>query len=553
MADPEVRKLIAQGETFSVEFKSGHTDIDQVVEAVTCLANGNGGTLLWGVRDDGVINGVTPRHGATTNPRRIEAQVASKTEPALQANCSVKRIDGRDIVMIEVQDASGVIATTKGKYLRRALDVRGEPQCLPMRPYEVVARAGAVGAHDYARVVIPELTVDDLSESEFGRLRELASSDGDESLVSLSASEILTALNLRTIHDELTVGALLLFGTPSLISERLPAYEAEFQELDGLEVRTRDVGPKPLLRAMVEIVDRVRARNPEEEIEIGLVRVGLPRFAGTTIRELIANALVHRDYTAMGPTLIEVKLEALEVSNPGGLPVGVTIANLLTTPPRPRNPVLADAFKRAGFVERTGRGINRAFVGQLALGRPAPDYTRCTPNDVIVQVRSGPADKELAAFIAEYRQTGRDLKLEDLLTLHEIRHERRITTARAAELFQVDNHKARATLNRLTDMGLVEARGSGKGRAYHLAASVYRQLGESAEYVRTAGFDDIQQEQMALTFVERHGSITRRDAIKLCKLSPDNASRLLRRLRDQGKLQMVGKKGGAHYVKPPRQ
>ena len=54
------------------------------------------------------------------------------------------------------------------------------------------------------------------------------------------------------------------------------------------------------------------------------------------------------------------------VSNPGGLVDGVTLANLLVTEPRPRNPALADAMKRIGVVERSGRGVDKIFRGMLA-------------------------------------------------------------------------------------------------------------------------------------------------------------------------------------------
>lgn len=63
--------------------------------------------------------------------------------------------------------------------------------------------------------------------------------------------------------------------------------------------------------------------------------------------------------------------EGLVLASPGGLPEGVRIDNLLVTPPRPRNPTLADAFKRAGIVERTGRGVDTIYYGPLA---PATAY-----------------------------------------------------------------------------------------------------------------------------------------------------------------------------------
>lgn len=69
------------------------------------------------------------------------------------------------------------------------------------------------------------------------------------------------------------------------------------------------------------------------------------------------------------------------------------------------------------------------------------------------------------------------------MILHEVRVERHITTARAAEILQVGEHEARDVLNRLADRGLVEARGRTKGRSYHLAAALYRRSGELTQYV----------------------------------------------------------------------
>ena len=98
----------------------------------------------------------------------------------------------------------------------------------------------------------------------------------------------------------------------------------------------------------------------------------------------------------------------------------------------------------------------------------------------------------------------------------------------------------------MVERGLLEARGEGKARTYHLAASVYRRLGEATGYVRTKGFDDIQQEQMVMTFVDRHSEISR-GAVP-ARARP--GQRLLRRLRNEGKLVLVGERRGAKYKKP---
>jgi len=54
---------------------------------------------------------------------------------------------------------------------------------------------------------------------------------------------------------------------------------------------------------------------------------------------------------------------------------------------------------------------------------------------------------------------------------------------------------------------LVEAHGAGRGRTYTLSARVYRKKGQKAGYVRHVGFDPIQQEQMVLQYIDKHGSI----------------------------------------------
>ena len=69
--------------------------------------------------------------------------------------------------------------------------------------------------------------------------------------------------------------------------------------------------------------------------------------------------------------------DRIEISNPGGFPEGVRLDNLPVTQLRPRNPLPADAFKRAGVVDRAHRKrIDTIFFEQLSNGRPAPNYAR---------------------------------------------------------------------------------------------------------------------------------------------------------------------------------
>jgi ATP-dependent DNA helicase RecG len=97
------------------------------------------------------------------------------------------------------------------------------------------------------------------------------------------------------------------------------------------------------------------------------------------------------------------------------------------------------------------------------------------------------------------------------------------------------------------EAGLIEERGQKKGRTWHLSAATYRLLGDKAGYVRQRGFEPLQQQQMVLQYVEKHGRITRKEAAELCRLSPDQAYRLLTRLAEEGRIVRYGSKKGAWY------
>ena len=549
MLADDLERLIGGGESYSLEFKRDIND-SELTTNVVCLANGDGGLLLIGVDNDGAVIGARPRHGKATEPERLPALVANTTSPPVNVTASTVDVGGKTVIVIEVPKQTSLVSTTSGVYVRRALDVNGDAQCLPMQPHDAIARLASIGQRDLSAMPVPDATSDDLDEIEIGRFRESVRTIGDRTLAELSTEDLISALGFRTVDGDLVVGAVLMFGTEQALRRFVPTHEVAFQVLDQSSgVQANRIQRIPLVRAMTELSSAIAPFNLEEEVEHGLLRVGLPRYSDVAIRETIANALVHRNYGLMGQVRVAIENDVLSVTSPGAFPDGITIHNLLSVPPKPRNPLLADAFKRAGLVERTGRGINRVFAGQLELGRPAPDYSRSTNDWVEVRMRSGPADQELAAFIASVRSRNAGLvDLRFLQVLHEVRQERRITSDRAAEVLQVSVDEARAELNKLIEQGLLEARGERKGRSYHLASSVYEQLGEQAEYVRTRGFDTLQHEQMILTYVDRYDRISRSGVVELCQLKPAQATRLLGRMVDAGKLDMRGQKRGAYYV-----
>jgi ATP-dependent DNA helicase RecG len=205
----------------------------------------------------------------------------------------------------------------------------------------------------------------------------------------------------------------------------------------------------PLLRAMDELVQRVAVRDQEAEVNLGTQRIGRPLFDPVAIRELIANALVHRDFARLGTVLVQISDHVLTVSNPGGFPQGVTVANLLSTPPTPRNHTLADVFKRAGLVDRTSRGVNRVFERQLRNGRPPPDYSDSTGESVVVRLAPGDDASTFTAATSLARVWDGTLSLDDLRVLYEIERNGSVSVSRTVDLLGVEETAARRVLARL--------------------------------------------------------------------------------------------------------
>ena len=549
--------LISGGETIDVEFKGQeHAALSdhQLIGAFVCMANrlsSKSGWLLIGVEDDGRITGTRPRHNNITDINKLSALIASRTRPSISPNISVCQIDNKDIIAIEIDPQEQIISTSDGVFTRRIIGGDGKPSCIPMDSFSIQSLQADRSRIDPSACIVSHAHWDDLDPLEFERVRRCIRERrgrSDESLLDLPDLELAKALGVIKEDCEqckLTLAALLLFGKEDALRTFVPTHEVAFQVLQGLEVEVNDFFRWPLFRTIEEIESRIRARNREKELMMGLLRIGIPDYPERALREAFANAMIHRDYSILGAIHFQWYENRIEISNPGGFPEGVRLENLLVTAPKPRNPLLADAFKRAGIVERTGRGIDTIFFEQLRNGRPAPSYARSNSSTVIVVLYGGEANLDFVKLIVNESQQNRALSLDALLILNELWQEGSLTTTNAARLIQKPETEARFTLNQLVESGLIEERGENKGRAWHLSAFVYRSLGKKAAYIRQHRFEPLQHEQMVLQYVEKNGYIARSDAAELCKINASQAYRLLSRLQKQGKLRREGDRGRA--------
>jgi len=447
------------------------------------------------------------------------------------------------------------VGTTEGLYVRRAIGALGRPECLPFHFHEMQALQADRGVLDYSSLSVPEARWEDLDPLEFARFRRsIRESEGlgDSSLLNLSDLELAKALGAVEANHEVAairVLALLLFGHEAALRRFLPSHEVAFQMLADTRVEVNDFFRWPLLRAMDEILTRFRARNREEELLVGMVRVGVPDYSRRAFREGVANALIHRDYTQLGTVHIQWHRDRIEIHSPGGFPQGIRLDNLLVAGPKPRNPLLADAFKRAGIVERTARGIDTIFYDQLRNGRPAPSYARSTQVTVTLVLPSGKPDLDFVRLVVEESQKGRTFGLDELLVLNALRREGQLSLAHAARLIQKSETDAQMTLLPLTEAGLVVARRQRQEMVYELSAATTRRLGVSPTRKGAREMEDLRElEQKILDYASKRGRITRRETATLCGITDRQSRGLLERLVREGRLVRKGEGRGAFYA-----
>jgi ATP-dependent DNA helicase RecG len=553
-----VRELAAAGETFEVEFKSeersAFTDA-ALVEAVVCLTNGRGGKLFLGIEDNGRVSGARFRHdGIRTDRERVQALISNKTQPPVATEVSVIDMGGgMHVLLVEVPPADQPVGTNKGGYVRRAMNVDGTPACVPYLAHEMLSRVIDSRQQDYARLRIIGLTWSDLDPLEFDRYRRLARSaaaNGDPSLIDLSDQDIALALGLAemTALGEVVplAGALLVFGRVDSMKRWLPSNEVMFQVIEGTSVRVDETWNLPLLAVAEEVLRRLQPYDTQSEMQVGLTRIAVPRLPATVLREVVANALIHRDYTSNGPTVIQLNSNTFEVMSLGGFPPGVNLTNLFNVT-RPRSPLLSEAFKRVGIVERSGRGVKRVYEALLQTGRRGPDYSSSNEELVHVVVPLAEGDLEIAHYFAQEAQAGRGLDLFSLQVIFELKNVGPLSEAEIADITHQNTYQARALLNALVELGYVETRRTGRRVEFHLTAGLYRALGNGSAYVRIHGFEPQQHEQMILSYIDAHGRITRGEAAGLCQVDPLAASRTLRRMMTAGQIVLVGQRKAAYY------
>lgn len=532
------------------EFKSDQKKLSdqEIIDAVVAFANTDGGELYLGVEDNGEITGLHKEHFDVT---RLAAFIANKTVPPVPIRCEILDLE-KPILKISVPRRTSITASSAGKIQRRRLKADGTPENVPMYPYEIAGRLSDLSLFDYSAQPVPDGDYRDLDPVERERLRDIIRKyRGEPALLELDNEELDKALQMVVQVDKRlvpTYTGLLLIGKAERLKALMPTAETAIQVLEGTDIRVNESFFLSILAAFEKITEYVAAWNHEEEMEEGLFRISVPDFDKRAFREALVNAFCHRDYSMLGRVRVEINSEGMLISNPGGFIEGINADNLLDAEPHGRNPVLADALKRIGLAERTGRGIDRIYEGSLLYGRLLPDYSRSTSTSVCLFIPRGMPDRAFVRMISEEQQRlGHPLPIYALLVLNTLKQMHQATLREISEALKRDESRIKIVVETLVESGLVEAIGNGRGRNYMLSPKAYGKE-NTAAYIRQKGIDELRYEELVLELARKQKSIKRADVIALLHVSPAKAFRILQRLVKNQKLSLYGKGAGAYYT-----
>ena len=304
----------------------------------------------------------------------------------------------------------------------------------------------------------------------------------------------------------------------------------------------------------MELISAVWAEVPEwresYEMPAGLFRKTIPHYEEVVVRELLANAMVHRPYTQRGDVFINLYPDRLDVHNPGLLPVGVTPQNILHVTSQ-RNPHLAKVFYDLKLMEREGSGFDRMYEALVSTGRPIPEVSE--GNDrVVVTVRKKVLKPEIVDFMAKVDQTFQPTQRE-LISLGLVaQHESVTALYLARELALRNAEELKNWLGRLRKWGLVSTRGKTKGMEYFVEPTVLRKL----EFKGTTTLRGIEKHRLH-ALILHDLKIYRKAAISeiQARIGPEIARRKIQRaladLVRKGKLKAEGERRGRRYLFVP--
>ena len=380
MLTPEhVATMLADTESDLVERKQSLADRDKVMQAICAFANDlpdhrQPGYVIVGADDAGATVGleITDQLLRTLADMRDRGKIL----PLPPMDVHRVKLGVHFVAVVRVQPSDSTPVRLDGQVWirvgpRRAIASAEEERRLTEK--------NTAANKTFDRRPCRGSSIDDLLLDAF--LNEYLPSAVSREVIAENHREVtdqLASLRFFDLRDQIPTNAgLLVVGRDPL--EYFPGAYVQFVRFDGISLADPVIDQKVLggnlmtqLRLLEELLTlQIRVRRDAGD---SFTHQDTPDYPGVALRELVLNAIMHRNYDGTSsPTRVNWFSDRVEIQNPGGLYGHVNAANFRKTSDY-RNPIVAEAMKGLGYVERFGVGITRAIVALDRNGNPGPEF-----------------------------------------------------------------------------------------------------------------------------------------------------------------------------------
>ena len=548
----EFEKVLQKGESIDTEFKSWvkassmKERVALAVDELIAFANSKGGTVYFGVEDNGEVTGCTGNYDL----QNIVEAIYDKTRPPLFTEAGEFEYKGKTVITLSVEHDGPTYATTDGRCLRRL-----GKNSKPYYPDEMSNKYSAVQNPDFSGQIIVESTEDDINKLEIYKLKEkLKARDPESTLSEMEDMAFLNDLGLIKYDAgnlKLTIAGLLFVGKDQAIHRMLPQAEVIYLHYSQSNLEEYDARldmTVPIISVIDRLSEKIQDANRIVNVQVGLFRLEIVDFSERVFQEALLNALAHRDYQNQAAVYVKHYPDKIVIENPGGFPKGITEHNIITHPSVPRNKLIAETLQRLKYVQRTGQGVDIIFKDMVSSGKPYPEY-RAYNDAVSLSIYSAIDDVEFVKFVArEQNLRQRNFSLSELMILRYLTDNRRISLAIATDLIQGTRDMAQKSLNSLIRDGLIEV----SGKEYMLTAKMYEAVKSDIEYTQDKVLQYVKAKGRIMEYVQETGSITNTQVRELCGFTRQQARLTLEKMQMEGVIVLLGKGRYAKYVASER-
>ena len=434
-------------ESQNIEWKqSWH---DDYLKWICGFANANGGTLIIGKDDNGYVVGLK-------NFQKLMEDIPNKVINYLGIICDVnlKEKSGRKYIEIVVYPY-GVPISYHGKYYFRSGSTKQVLQGAALNEF-LLSKAGKT----WDDVIEPKATLKDIDKKaiEIFKKNALKSSRLPQVENEKDINQIFK--NLRLVDDKnLKRAAILLFGKdPRKFFINAFIKIGRFGKSDD-ELLSQEVVEGNAFELADQTLDILDKKYFKKTISYnGLHRIETPEYPYDAIREVLLNAIVHRQYSG-APIQISIYDDKLMVWNYGTLPESITIEDLKHKhASHPRNPILADVFFKGGLIESWGRGTLKVIRECKIAELPEPEFKKMTGGILVIFFKTRHSVEQLKKLKLNERQ----IKAVEYTKANGV-----ITNKDYQSLNSIGKTTATMELSKLVELGIFNRPHSkGKGAKY---------------------------------------------------------------------------------------